>query len=88
MVIKGAISPAGLHSKMKEILAGWLVLQLLIVGTAGGKMLVNIKNDCPSEITLQESLKRTSEFKIYIVSTLVPIVWFTPELKTNCQNIK
>lgn len=74
---------------MKEILAGWIVFQLLVIGLTGGALLVDAKNNCQTtnKTPLSETLDGRSNWGLYLASMAFPIAWFIPPNVMSCEKL-
>ena len=61
---------------MKNFLIVWIIFQLVIIGSAGGSGLVEIKERNCKTPPLIETLGRMSNFKIQLVSFIFPLMFF------------
>lgn len=68
---------------MKEFLATWIIWQLIMIGMVGGAFYVDcnkVANGGVSEYK-SETIKEAGNWKIYAVSMILPLAYFTPEMK-------
>ena len=65
---------------MKEILASWIVFQLLVIGFTMG----NVINSClRGEYVQKELTKEDAGFGVILISVAVPLVWFATDIEKD-----
>ena len=60
--------------KIIEFLAAWVVVQLIVIGIAGGDYYSNLEANCKDD-----KPNNQSHFGNYVISTAFPLIWFMPQ---------